>query len=123
MAVDSINELESKILNHGSKLKFPLGTPEEAATIKSYQGKRKCQDFVCRMSHATNILRLADDLRRLISMERIARRSDRSTAHIENGSLKIVQRVGKWKLFGSSDSLKWHEALYLMEMVRSNRTY
>lgn len=67
-----------------------------------------------------NLIRSADDLRRLISMERIARRSDRSTAHIENGSLKIVRRVGKWKLFGSSDSLKWHEALYLMEMVRWN---
>lgn len=61
-----------------------------------------------------------DDLRRLISMERIARGSDRSTAHIENDLIKIVRRVGKWKFIGSENYLKWHEALYLMEMVRPN---
>lgn len=55
-------------------------------------------------------------------MERIARRSDRSTAHIENGLVKIVRRVGKWKLFGSSNHLKWHEAMYLIEVVRRHCT-
>lgn len=56
-------------------------------------------------------------------MERIARGPDRSTAHIENGLVKIVRRVGKWNLFGSGNQLKWHEALYLMEMVRRKRSH
>lgn len=70
--------------------------------------------FVARFSCRSSF---SDDLRRVISMERIAKRSVRSTAHIEDGLVKIVKRVGKWKQIGSSNFLKWHEALFLMEMV------
>lgn len=79
-------------------------------------------NITCRQSHSKSF-RFSDDLRRLISLERIARGSDRSTAHIENGSVKIVRRVGKWNLFGSGNHLQWHEALYLMEMVRRIRAH
>lgn len=113
-AVDSINETESKICSRGTKLKFPLGTAEEAATIQSYQGNH--YPIYLRL---TDFLRsdIPDDLRHLISMERIAKRSARSIAHIENGLVKIVRRMGKWKHFGLTNYLKWHEALYLMEVV------
>lgn len=118
-ATDSFHEVESKILNHGPKSKFPLGTPAEAAAIKSYQGSRT-ETFDVFVARILCRSLFSDDFRRVISMERIAKRSFRSTAHIEDGLVKIVKRVGKWKKIGSSNLLKWHEALFLMEMVRWN---
>lgn len=50
-------------------------------------------------------------------MERISRKQDRSRACLENGDIKIVKRMGKWSLFGKSNYLQSHEALFLMEIV------
>lgn len=69
------------------------------------------------------MINILDDLRMLLSMERIALKNERSTASIENGKIKIVRRQGKWDGLESSGSyLVPHEALYLVEMVSSNRT-
>lgn len=58
-----------------------------------------------------------DDLRKVLSMERISRKQDRSRACLENGNIKIVKRTGKWSLFGKAKYLQPHEALFLMEIV------
>lgn len=66
---------------------------------------------------------IPDDLRMLLSMERLALKNERSIAFIENGKIKIIRRQGKWDGFESNRSyLEPHEALYLIEMVSSNRT-
>lgn len=58
-----------------------------------------------------------DDLRKVLSMERISRKQDRSRACLEDGLIKIAKRMGKWSLFGKSKYLLPHEALFLMEIV------
>lgn len=55
-------------------------------------------------------------------MERISKKSARSTANIENGKIKIIKRIGKWSGIDAHDYLQPHEALFLMEIVSSNQT-
>lgn len=60
----------------------------------------------------------SEDLRRLISTERVCPKKDRSFAEIDNGKIQLIRKVGKWNYTTSGKYLEFHEALYLMEMVR-----
>lgn len=60
----------------------------------------------------------ADNLRRLLSADRISRTSERSTAHIlANGQIQFDKKTGKSAPFGQKNYLKPYEALYLMQIV------
>lgn len=114
------NEIDPSVLVRGLKLKFPQYTDEERATVKSYQGivdpnekEIKINVLVIKQSK-----QFSDDLRKVLSLERIALKNDRSIASIENDVIKIVKRQGKWDGFESTGSvLEPHEALFLMEIV------
>lgn len=58
-----------------------------------------------------------DDLRKVLSVERLSKRNARSIAIFEEGKIKITKRVGKATLVGVHDYLEPHEALFLMEVV------
>lgn len=116
------NEIEAAVLVRGTKATFPDNTDEERATIKSYQGtfnneillaieqkqKNQCQRFLNNL----------DDLRKVLSLERVVQKGSRSVAAFENGIIKIIKRTGKWESFESTGTfLEPHEALFLMETV------
>lgn len=67
--------------------------------------------------HASNDI-FSDDLRRLISVEKVCPKTDRSTAEIVDGRVKLTKKVGKWNHLSAGNILEFHEALYLIEMVR-----
>lgn len=59
-----------------------------------------------------------DDLRKVLSLERITLKGSRSVALLENGVIKIVKRTGKWDGYESTGTiLEPHEALFLIETV------
>lgn len=59
-----------------------------------------------------------DDLRKVLSLERVLQKGSRSVASLENGIIRIVKRTGKWEGFESTGTLlEPHEALFLMETV------
>lgn len=59
-----------------------------------------------------------DDLRKVLSLERVVQKGSRSVASLENGVIKIIKRTGKWESFESTGTfLEPHEALFLMETV------
>lgn len=60
---------------------------------------------------------MSDDLRKVLSIERISKRNTRSIAILKDGKIKITKRVGKLTLVGVHDYLEPHEALFLMEVV------
>lgn len=65
---------------------------------------------------------IPDDLKKLISTERVARNNDRSQAVLcSDGQIIVERKTGKWNLFGKLNYLEPHEALYLMEMVNINQ--
>lgn len=41
-----------------------------------------------------------DDLRKVLSLERVLQKGSRSVASLENGIIRIVKRTGKWEGFG-----------------------
>lgn len=119
------HDIDPGILIRGLKSKYPQNTDEELAIIKSYQGKTSTipdygnsngNIFPCNfIKRKSNIL---DDLRKMLSMERVALKHDRSIASLENGLIRIVKRQGKWDGFESTGTyLEPHEALFMMEMV------
>ncbi|XP_031620760.1 uncharacterized protein LOC116339184 isoform X2 [Contarinia nasturtii] len=95
--VNLYETIEADILIRGLKASFPKNTDEERAAIKSYQ----------------------DDLRKVLSMERIAIRHERSTAVIEYGKIRLTKKQGRWDIFQSSGQyLEPHLALFLIEINR-----
>ncbi|XP_055325075.1 uncharacterized protein LOC129579243 [Sitodiplosis mosellana] len=91
------DEIDGEYLVRGEKATFPINTEEERTIIKSYQ----------------------DDLRKVLSMERVALQNERSTAVIEDGKIKVTKRQGKWDVFESSGQyLEPHVALFYMELNR-----
>lgn len=118
------NEIEATVLVRGSKATLPNNTDEERATIKSYQGtlnqlilaydKNKTK-WIAKNFEQFNIL---DDLRKVLSLERVVQKGSRSVASLENGVIKIIKRTGKWEGFESTGTfLEPHEALFLIETV------
>lgn len=118
------NEIDPSVLVRGLKAKYPKNTDEERATIKSYHGRTIFLMINCNMKHfeglkkILNVNNISDDLRKVLEMERVALKCDRSIATLDNGVIKVVKRQGKWDSFESTGSyLEAHEALFLMEMV------
>lgn len=63
-------------------------------------------------------INILDDLRKMLSLERVSPKGSRSVASLENGIIKIIRRTGKWDGLESTGTfLEPHEALFLIELV------
>lgn len=116
----SQSDINASVLTRGLKSKLPEYTDEERAIIQLYQGEYYFYTHLLffNFQFSIQISNILDDFRKVLSMERVSLKQDRSTACFEDGKIKIVKRHGKWNMFESRGSyLEPHEALFLMEIV------
>lgn len=71
----------------------------------------------------SNFERIADDLLKQISYERVEKSNSRSQAeyNAETGLVVVTRKLGKWNTIGyrmnNLDCLKYYEALHLIDTV------